>query len=73
MLTQDKDEKHSSSPKYAVHGGFKLAPLSYMDAAPPLLVLLKYRKGFGRKFVGILGRNCGLCAGFSGMKWVYCV
>ena len=29
MLTQDKDEKHSSSPKYALHGGFKLAPLSY--------------------------------------------
>ncbi len=33
MLTQDKDEKHSSSPKYAVHGGFKLAPLSYIGRA----------------------------------------
>ncbi len=31
MLTQDKNEKHSSSPKYAVLGGFKLAPLSYIN------------------------------------------
>ncbi len=30
---QDKDEKHSSSPKYAVHGGFKLAPLSCQEEA----------------------------------------
>lgn len=30
MLTQDKNKKHSSLPKYAVSGGFKLAPLSYI-------------------------------------------
>lgn len=50
-----------------------MALLSYMNAVPPLLVLLKYQKGFERKFVGVLGGSCGLCAGFSGMKWVYCV
>ncbi len=40
MLTQDKDEKHSSSPKYAVHGGFKLASLSYYERMEVIMRIL---------------------------------